>query len=143
MSANNLVDRNLEANPTVAALDGAAAAQSFQNFLSSPALSNTFKVSLGLGQAGGDADKDLSAWLTSAGVFRQSSPERYNFLCSDWIWLKSYLSDNFETPNARWIRDNSFNIYLNENYGVKEADDIINAILKVEKWFGVNPESND
>ena len=69
--------------------------------------------------------------------------EHYNFLCSDWIWLKSYLSDNFETPNARWIRDNSFNIYLNENYGVKEANDIINAILKVEKWFGVNPESND
>ena len=69
--------------------------------------------------------------------------EHYSFLCSDWSWLKNYLSDNFDTPNARWIRDNSFNIYLNENYGVKEADDILNAILKVEKYFGVNPDSND
>tara|TARA_B100001250_G_C19813028_1_gene796733 strand:+ start:3845 stop:4807 length:963 start_codon:yes stop_codon:yes gene_type:complete len=141
MSANNLVDRNLEANPTVAALDGAAAAQSFQNFLSSPALSNTFKVSLGLGQAGGDADKDLSAWLTSAGVFRQSSPERYNFLCSDASLPGTNLSSFEETgarqgvteffANNRAYVDLNLKFYLSSDY----------QVLKVfQEWINfINP----
>tara|TARA_B100000945_G_scaffold319379_1_gene326445 strand:- start:852 stop:1814 length:963 start_codon:yes stop_codon:yes gene_type:complete len=128
MSANNLVDRNLEANPTVAAVDGAAAAQSFQNFLSSPALSNTFKVSLGLGQAGGDADKDLSSWLTSAGVFRQSSPERFNFLCSDASLPGTNLASFEETgarqgvteffANNRAYVDLNLKFYLSSDYQV-------------------------
>tara|TARA_B100000902_G_scaffold101918_1_gene104261 strand:+ start:6132 stop:7100 length:969 start_codon:yes stop_codon:yes gene_type:complete len=100
MSANNLVDRNLEANVTRAKVDGDAAAQSFQHFLSSPALSNTFKVSLGLGQGGNNTDTDLSAWLNSAGVFRQSSPERFNFLCSDASLPGTNLS-SFEETGAR------------------------------------------
>jgi hypothetical protein len=27
-----------------------------------------------------------------------------------------HLADDFDTPNARSIRDRSFNLYLNENY---------------------------
>ena len=141
MSANNLVDRNLEANPTVAAVDGAAAAQSFQNFLSSPALSNTFKVSLGLGQAGGDADRDLSAWLTSAGVFRQSSPERFNFLCSDASLPGTNLASFEETgarqgvteffANNRAYVDLNLKFYLSSDY----------QVLKVfQEWINfINP----
>ena len=84
MSANNLVDRNLKSNITRESVDGGAAAQSFQHFLQSPALSNTFKVSLGLsGSGGGNPDKDLNSWLVTAGVFERSSPARFEFLCSD------------------------------------------------------------
>jgi len=50
----------------------------------------------------------------------------------DWPWLKPYLADAFDTPNARDIRDRSFCLYLNENYGVSEASDCTAAIVKVE-----------
>lgn len=60
----------------------------------------------------------------------------YRYLVSDWPWVKSYLSDNFECANARAARDSSFNLYLNENYGAQEAADTVEAILKVEKAYG-------
>ena len=59
----------------------------------------------------------------------------YMFLCADWKWLKPYLVDDFDPPNARRLRDKSFNLFLNENYGNEEVDDIINAIIKVEFCF--------
>ena len=60
----------------------------------------------------------------------------YQYLVSDWPWLKPYLSDDFGTPNARAMRDRSFMLYLNENYGNSEAADCTKAIVKVEKHFG-------
>ena len=60
----------------------------------------------------------------------------YQYLVSDWPWLKSYLPDNFDTSNARFMRDRSFMLYLNENYGNSEAADTAKAIVKVEKHFG-------
>lgn len=60
----------------------------------------------------------------------------YQYVVADWPWLKPYLADTFDTPNARSIRDRSFNLYLNENYGEREAADTAAAILKVEKHFG-------
>jgi dTDP-4-amino-4,6-dideoxygalactose transaminase len=59
----------------------------------------------------------------------------YQYLVSDWPWLKSYLADDFGTPNARAIRDRSFMLYLNENYSNSEAADTAKAIVKVEKHF--------
>jgi len=59
----------------------------------------------------------------------------YQYIVADWPWLKPYLADAFETPNARSIRDRSFNLYLNENYGEREAADTATAILKVERHF--------
>ncbi len=59
----------------------------------------------------------------------------YNYLVRDWPWVHRYLSDDFETPNARSIRDRTFNLYLNENYGAVEAQDIASAIHKVELAF--------
>ena len=56
----------------------------------------------------------------------------YKYLLADWSYLKLYLADSFETPNARNIRDTSFNLFLNENYGNREVEDIIDAITKVE-----------
>lgn len=59
----------------------------------------------------------------------------YRYLVSDWPWLKPYLPDDFDTPNARTMRDRSFMLYLNENYGNSEAADTTKAIVKVEKHF--------
>lgn len=60
----------------------------------------------------------------------------YQYLVADWPWPKPYLSDGYDTPNARDIRDRSFCLYLNENYGDREAADCAAAILKVEKHYG-------
>jgi perosamine synthetase len=59
----------------------------------------------------------------------------YQYLVSDWPYLKPYLADNFDTPNARDIRDRSFMLYLNENYSLPEASDCVKAITKVEKHY--------
>lgn len=59
----------------------------------------------------------------------------YKYLVVDWPYIQPYLADNFETTNARDIRDRSFNLYLNENYGETESKDAARAILKVEKHF--------
>ncbi|MGC2125448.1 MAG: DegT/DnrJ/EryC1/StrS family aminotransferase [Xanthobacteraceae bacterium] len=59
----------------------------------------------------------------------------YRYLVSDWPWLKSYLPDEFDTPNARAMRDRSFMLYLNEKYGNSEAADTTKAIVKVEQHF--------
>jgi perosamine synthetase len=60
----------------------------------------------------------------------------YQYLVRDWPWLRPYLADDFDTPNARSIRDRTFNLYLNENYGAREAEDTVAAILKVERHYG-------
>ena len=59
----------------------------------------------------------------------------YKFLCSDWVWAKKYFKKKIHIPNAEKVRNNSFNLFLNENYGNKEVKDITKAILKVEKYF--------
>ena len=59
----------------------------------------------------------------------------YRFVVDEWPWVQPYLADGFKTENARSIRDRSFNLYLNENYGEAEANDTVEAILKVERWF--------
>jgi dTDP-4-amino-4,6-dideoxygalactose transaminase len=59
----------------------------------------------------------------------------YQYLVADWPYLKPYLSDDFDTPNARDIRDRSFMLYLNENYGEAEVSDCVKAIAKVEKHY--------
>tara|TARA_R110001592_G_scaffold57277_1_gene174168 strand:+ start:45809 stop:47017 length:1209 start_codon:yes stop_codon:yes gene_type:complete len=59
----------------------------------------------------------------------------FKFFVADWNWMKPYMADNMDTPNARWIRDHSFNVFLNENYTEQEALDVIASIRKVEQSF--------
>ena len=59
----------------------------------------------------------------------------YKFTVCDWPYIQPYLADDFDTPNARDIRDRSFNLYLNEKYGEQEAKDTVAAIRKVEGHF--------
>lgn len=59
----------------------------------------------------------------------------YEYVVSEWPWVKSYLSDNSTTPNALKTREMTFCLYLNENYGPKEVEDTLAAIYKVEDSF--------
>ena len=45
------------------------------------------------------------------------------------------MADNFKTINALNTRNNSFNLYINENYGDDEVNDIIESIVKAEKFL--------
>ena len=59
----------------------------------------------------------------------------YKYVVCEWPFIRPYLADDFDTPNARSIRDRSFNLYLNEKYGEQESRDCVKAIVKVEKHF--------
>jgi dTDP-4-amino-4,6-dideoxygalactose transaminase len=59
----------------------------------------------------------------------------YKFTVSDWPYIKPYLADGFDIPNAHDICNRSFNLYLNERYGEQEAKDTVAAIRKVEGHF--------
>lgn len=61
----------------------------------------------------------------------------YKYLVRDWEWLQPYLADDFETANARSIRDTTFCLYLNEMYGTKEIQDTLSAIAKVEAGYKI------
>ena len=54
---------------------------------------------------------------------------------SDWEWAKNYMSKFTLARNATEIRNNSFNLFVNEKYGYKEIKDIIKAIKKVENHY--------
>jgi perosamine synthetase len=59
----------------------------------------------------------------------------YMYVVRDWPWIRKYLADEFDTPQARSIRDRTFDLYVNENYGPDEAADAVEAIVKVENYF--------
>ena len=56
----------------------------------------------------------------------------YGCLVYDWKWARKYLKDNFKSINALKYRNNCFHLYLNENYGFKEAKDVTKSIKKIE-----------
>ncbi len=59
----------------------------------------------------------------------------YEYLVVNWPFLKPYLAADTDTPNARNVLDGCFALYLNENYGEQEAQDIADAIAKVEACY--------
>lgn len=59
----------------------------------------------------------------------------YGCIISDWKWARKYMQDKFITKNAVNFKNNSFNLFLNENYGKKESRAIVAKIIKVEKKF--------
>jgi perosamine synthetase len=59
----------------------------------------------------------------------------YRNVVAEWPWMKKYLKQNQSTPNASDFRRRSFNILFNEKFGAREIADIIESILKVERYF--------
>lgn len=78
--------------------------------------------------------QDFAAAIEAEGI---GLNPHYQYLVADWPWLKPYLAEIVDTPNARSIRDRSFALYLNENYGPREAEDAVAAIVKLERHFGI------
>lgn len=83
--------------------------------------------------------RDFAAAVLSEGI---GLNPHYRYLVVDWPWIKPYLADDYDTPNARAIRDRTFDLYLNENYGPSEARDAVAAILKAERHFVHSPPSS-
>jgi dTDP-4-amino-4,6-dideoxygalactose transaminase len=61
--------------------------------------------------------------------------EHYGCIISSWEWAKKYFKYGFSTPNAENMRDTSFNLFLNENYNKKNAEEIVDIIVETEKIF--------
>ncbi|MCX5713861.1 MAG: hypothetical protein NT033_03440, partial [Candidatus Omnitrophica bacterium] len=59
----------------------------------------------------------------------------YKYVVCEWPWVRSYLGDDFICANAIDIRDKTFNLLFNENYGQKEIAFIKNAICKTENKY--------
>jgi len=59
----------------------------------------------------------------------------YGCVITEWEWAKKYYKENFKAKNAVEVRDNSFNLFLNEKYTKEDAISIINVIVKVENEF--------
>ena len=56
---------------------------------------------------------------------------KYGCLVNTWPWITEHLSDSFVARNALLTRNASFNLHLNENYGEREVEDIVEALVKV------------
>ncbi|MCW9034158.1 MAG: DegT/DnrJ/EryC1/StrS family aminotransferase [Rhodospirillales bacterium] len=59
----------------------------------------------------------------------------YEYVVSEWAWLQKFLKQEYDCPNAIDIKNRSFNLYVNEKYGPQEAEDTVQALLKVESFF--------
>ena len=57
----------------------------------------------------------------------------YGCVISEWQWAKKYFIDDFIAKNATEVRNNSFNLFLNENYTKELAEEMIEVILRVEE----------
>ena len=76
--------------------------------------------------------REFGACVGAEGV---SVNPHYDYVVSEWPYARPYLADGFGTPNAVAVRDASFNLLFNENFGAAEAREIATAIVKVEKHF--------
>jgi perosamine synthetase len=76
--------------------------------------------------------QDFANALIAEGIGLQP---HYGCVISDWKWAKPFINDFKIAKNASKTRDNSFNLFVNEKYGMKEIKDITNAIIKVEHFF--------
>jgi perosamine synthetase len=59
----------------------------------------------------------------------------YRDITCEWQWIPPFMRSYQKTPNSINFRNKTFNLLFNENFGEKEIEDIINSILKVEKFY--------
>ena len=59
----------------------------------------------------------------------------YRDITCEWQWIPKYVREYNKTSNALNFRDRTFNILFHEQFGDKEVEDIIESILKVEKFY--------
>ncbi|MCI4665062.1 MAG: DegT/DnrJ/EryC1/StrS family aminotransferase [Neomegalonema sp.] len=76
--------------------------------------------------------REFAEALSAEGV--DLNPE-YGFVVTEWEWARPHMRQSARTPNAIATRDRSFNLFVNEQYGETEIDDIVAAIMKVEAAY--------
>jgi len=120
----------------------------FQTYLGSPALSNFYKVSLGL-SVDRSRHETLSRWLTSAGVYGASADgRRFEFLCCETLIpgtaldafteLGSYQGIEEFFPGRRIYTDISLSFYVSSDYLIlKFFQEWINFINPISTQSGV------
>lgn len=126
----------------------------FLNNLQSPALSNTYKVGLQLAQTGAEtsAGSSLNSWLTSAGVFSGTSPDRFDFLCAEamipgttfqtYQELGSRQGVQEAFPMRREYTDMAMSFYVSSDYQVLRLfQEWINFANPVYNGSGGTPKS--
>ena len=59
----------------------------------------------------------------------------YRDVTCEWPWMQNHVRMHKKNPHAINFRDRTFNILFNEKYGEKEIKNIIDSILKVEKFY--------
>ncbi|MEA1956693.1 MAG: DegT/DnrJ/EryC1/StrS family aminotransferase, partial [Campylobacterota bacterium] len=70
--------------------------------------------------------------LTKEGV---GNNNHYGCVISQWEWAKEYYKDDFKAKNAVEVKDNSFNLFLNEKYTKEDAELIVEMICEIEKRY--------
>lgn len=60
----------------------------------------------------------------------------YQYVVDEWPWVRPYLTDSFRTENARALRDSTFHLLFNENYGTDEVHFICDSLIKAEGQYG-------
>ena len=75
---------------------------------------------------------DFAEALKAEGIGINS---HYKFIVSGWKWIKDYLHDDFSPVKAIEYQHKTFNLLFNEKYEQIELDDIVRAIVKVEKFY--------
>ena len=70
--------------------------------------------------------------LSDEGV---ANNNHYGCVISSWKWAHKYYKNFNSSNNAIEVRDSSFNLFLNENYTEKEANYIIEKIIKIEHLY--------
>jgi dTDP-4-amino-4,6-dideoxygalactose transaminase len=64
-----------------------------------------------------------------------SNNAHYGCVISEWEWAKNYYKDSFKAENATEVKENSFNLFLNEKYTKKNAEDIITTLINIEDQY--------
>lgn len=59
----------------------------------------------------------------------------YGYLVSDWPWVRPYLFDAFLPQAAERMIARSFNLLFHEGFSSADIDDVVAAILKVERCY--------
>lgn len=74
----------------------------------------------------------IAKMLISEGI---SLSPKYNCVVSEWKITKKMKIKVIEEKNAKNMQKISFNLFLNENYGRKEINDIFRAFKKISSYF--------
>jgi len=85
-----------------------------------------------------DVDKISCSKLEFANYIRNygiTINPHYNYIVSEWKWVRTYLNDDYHCQNAIDTVNRSFNLLFNENFTEKECNRITDVIIEAEGMY--------